>query len=99
MVVAVVGVVVAAAAVLSPAAAGGLGREGTCRCRTAAPRRIVFQICGDGGAEPVDNALVDEYPLWISTDRGEIHDGSHCQGYQCKLPMDDGEQLARRDQE
>ena len=42
MVVAVVGVVVAAAAVLSPAAAGGLGREGTCRCRTAAPRRIVF---------------------------------------------------------
>ena len=58
-----------------------------------------LKICGDGGAEPVDNALVDEYPLWISTDRGEIHDGSHCQGYQCKLPMDDGEQLARRDQE
>jgi hypothetical protein len=41
MVVAVVGVVVAAAAVLSPAAAGGLGREGT-SVRAASPYSLPY---------------------------------------------------------
>ena len=41
------------------------------------------KIYRDHGAEPVDNALcVNEYPLSISTNQGEIYDDSCCQGYQ-----------------